>query len=97
MSNVETFARQMSAIAAITPYSMLDTDRDDEIAPEELVTPPEPPDDAARQPSDVPTVSSAETLTDPVAAALLDMHIVDDPTSTMQSAVAAYRGDDAAG
>ena len=96
MSNVESFAHQLSSAGAIKPYAMLDTNRDEEIAPDELVTPPAPRDDGAEQAQDIPTVSSAETLTDPVAAALLEVHLADDPTSTIQSAVAAYRGTNAA-
>ena len=83
--------RKLSTGAA-PELSMLDTNQDLVVAPEELVLPQEPVAPDAVQ--ERPTLSSAETLTDPVAAALLSVHAAEDPAAPVADARAAYRSDE---
>jgi hypothetical protein len=93
MSSIETFVGQRPAGSAIKPYPMLDTNEDAVVAPDELV----PPSDPSEAPNDTaydrPTASAAATLTDPVAAALLDVVPAGDPAASKLDAVEAYRSD----
>lgn len=92
--SMESFTTQFSAVAAIKPYAMLDTNQDEVVAPEELVSPHETPDEDTTPDKDIPTASAADTLTDPVISALLDVHTADDPAASVGEAVAAYHADD---
>lgn len=93
MSSIESFVGQRPAGSAIKPYPMLDANEDAVVSPDELVPPSDTSDASTNSAYDRPTASAAATLTDPVAAALLDVLPASNPAASKADAVEAYRSE----